>query len=176
MYIERLDDGVHLRELPVWVVDTLLCLPEWIESDDPAVKKRLLPKAYEDDEEDRQWREALGSSLEHLVASRTDIVRKDLQNLEVGLPPGLGSGTGDDEEDDESLFVTQTTFDVKIPARHVAAWVSTLQAGTHALFILEGLTAEDVSQDSPASVAPDKQVSMLRLSVLQEILVNLLEE
>ena len=65
MYIEREEEAVVLRDLPVWVVDTLLCLPEWIESDNPAVRERLLPKAYLDEEEDKEWRDALGSSLEH---------------------------------------------------------------------------------------------------------------
>jgi hypothetical protein len=170
MFIERDDDRVWLRELPVWVVDTLLCLPDWIESDDPKVRKRLMPKAYLDDEQDREWRAALGSSLEHLVATRTEIVRKDLGAMEVCIPDEL-----DEEGGYELQFATQTTFDVPIPASHVPAWVSTLQAGTHALFILEGLTADDLSQDSVHEIAAEKQVSMLRLSVLQEILVHLLE-
>lgn len=167
MYIEREDDTVILRDLPVWVVDTLLCLPEWIESDNPAVRDRLLPKAYLTEDEDQEWRNALGSSLEHLFASRTEIVRSDLRNLEISAGPVT---------DSQEAFVNQTLFLVRIPGPHVSAWVSTLQAGTHALFILEGLTAEDVAQEVPTTDDPEKQVSMLRLSILQEILVNLLGE
>ena len=84
--------------------------------------------------------------------------------------------SADDIAADEHMFVAQTLFCVKIPAEHLSAWVNTLQAGTHALFILEGLTAADVSQQSLTHVEPEKQVSMLRLSILQEILVNLLDE
>lgn len=167
MYIEREDDAVILRDLPVWVVDTLLCLPEWIESDNPAVRDRLLPKAYLDDEADKEWRDSLGSSLEHLFATRTQIVSKDLRNLEISSGP---TAPGDE------AFAAQTLFQVRIPGPHVSAWVSTLQAGTHALFILEGLTSEDVSREIPSTDDPEKQVSMLRLAVLQEILVNLLGE
>jgi hypothetical protein len=167
MYIEREDDAVILRDLPVWVVDTLLCLPEWIESDNPAVRERLLPKAYLDDAEDQEWRDALGSSLEYLFASRTEIVRKDLHNLEISSGPS---------SDSDEAFVNKTLFRVLIPGPHISAWVSTLQAGTHALFILEGLTAEDVAQEVSTTDDPDKQVSMLRLSILQEILINLLGE
>jgi len=167
MYIEREEEAVVLRDLPVWVVDTLLCLPEWIESDNPAVRERLLPKAYLDEEEDKEWRDALGSSLEHLFASRTEIVSKDLRDLTISsgsTPPG------------EEAFANQTLFDVRIPGPHISAWVSTLQAGTHALFILEGLTEEDVAREVPSTEDPEKQVSMLRLAVLQEILVHLLGE
>ena len=167
MYIEREDDAVILRDVPAWVVDTLLCLPEWIESDNPAVRERLLPKAYVDEEEDREWRDALGSSLEHLFASRTQIVSKDLKNLTISA--------GSTPEGEETI-AAQTLFDVRIPGPHVSAWVSTLQAGTHALFILEGLTAEDVSREVAPNEDPEKQVSMLRLAILQEILVHLLGE
>ena len=167
MYIEREDDAVILRDLPVWVVDTLLCLPEWIESDNPEVRERLLPKAYLDEEEDKEWRDALGSSLEHLVSSRTEIVSKDLRDLTISAGPTTPG---------EEAFATQTLFEVRIPGPHISAWISTLQAGTRALFILEGLTAEDVSREIPSNEDPEKQVSMLRLAVLQEILVHLLGE
>ena len=90
MFIEREEDGVWLRDLPIWVVDTLLCLPEWIESDSEDVQARLLPRAYEDDELDKEWRDALGSTLEHLFAKRTEIVGFDL----VEVNPQLDVGTG----------------------------------------------------------------------------------
>lgn len=167
MYIEREDDAVVLRDLPVWVVDTLLCLPEWIESDHPSVRERLLPKAYLDDAEDKEWRDTLGSSLEHLFVSRTKLVSKDLRNLEACVGP---TSPGED------AFDAQTLFQVRIPGPHISAWISTLQAGTHALFILEGLTAGDVAREIPSTDDPEKQVSMLRLAVLQEILVHLLGE
>ena len=173
MYIDREEDGVWIRDVPMWVVDTLLCLPEWIESDDPGVRGRLSPRAYEDEEMDEEWRDALGSSLEHLFASRTAIVRGDLQKMELTVSDINLTG---DPELDEVRIASQTLFRVWIPAAHVSAWVSTLQAGTHAIFILEGLTAEDVSHESYTEVAPEKQVPMLRLSVLQEILVHLLDD
>jgi hypothetical protein len=174
MHIEKEEDGVWLRDLPVWVVDTLLCLPEWIESDNEDVRARLLPRAYYDDEEqEREWRDALGSSLEHLFASRTEIVRKDLGQMEVDVSEVELTG---EAEEDQLQFVTQTLFHVWIPGPHLSAWVSTLQAGTHALFILEGLTAEDVSKESVDEIEPEKQLSMMRLAVLQEILVRLLDD
>ena len=171
MFIEREDEGVWVRDMPMWVVDTLLCLPEWIESDNPDVRARLLPKAYEDEERDREWREALGSSLEHLFAKRTEIVRGDLQKLEIVAPDFEPSG---DVAGDEERLTQQTLFSVWIPGTHVSAWVSTLQAGTHAMFILDGLTAEDVARDADAEMVPDKQISIVRLAILQEILVHLL--
>lgn len=175
MYLEREDDGVWLRSMPMWVVDTLLCLPGWIESDNPDVMARLLPKAYEDEEQDREWRDALGSSLEHLVAKRTEILRSDLQKLEIEIPiPDPDAEPH--PEDDEGHLTEQTLFNVWIPGEHVSAWISTLQAGTHAIFILEGLTAEDLASETDPSTDPNKQISIVRLAILQEILVRLLED
>ena len=69
---------------------------------------------------------------------------------------------------------------MRIPGPHLSAWISTLQAGTHAIFILEGLTPEDVDhdfdQDVDSTLEPDKQVALIRLSILQEILVRLLDD
>ena len=62
MILAKVADGVWLYEMPAFVADTLLSLPDWVESDDPEVRKRLLPDAYADPEEDRAWRAALGSS------------------------------------------------------------------------------------------------------------------
>lgn len=177
MFIDRREDGIQLRAVPAWVVDTLMCLPDWVESDHPDVRARLMPKAYEDEEQDKEWREALGHSLEHLVSSRTEILRKDLKSMTVeadSLPPV------DDDKDAEPIeetFALQTLFSVFIPAAHLPAWISTLQAGTHALFILEGLTKQEVNSDPQFDqLPPEKQVAMLRLNTLQEILVSLLED
>ena len=65
---------------------------------------------------------------------------------------------------------------VFLPAAHVSAWVSTLQAGTHALFILEGLSPEDLDGELDLTADPEKQISMMRLSILQEILVRLIDD
>ncbi len=173
MFIEKEDDGVWLRDMPMWVVDTLLCLPDWIESENPDVQARLLPKAYEDDEWDKEWRAALGESLEHLIATRTEIVKGDLQELQLISPDFAPSG---DPEDDQERLGMQSLFHVWIPAPHLSAWISTLQAGTHAIFILEGLTAEDVERDVDSTTELDKHVALIRLSILQEILVRLLDD
>ena len=68
-----------------------------------------------------------------------------------------------------------TSLDLELP-RMTRRRDSTLQAGTHALFILEGLTAEDLAEDIESTSDPDKQVSMMRLSVLQEILVRMIDD
>ncbi|MCA8957973.1 MAG: hypothetical protein KDC87_18000 [Planctomycetes bacterium] len=174
MILAKVADGVWLYEMPAFVADTLLSLPDWVESDDPEVRKRLLPDAYADPEEDRAWRAALGSSLEHLFATRTAIVRGDLKNLRVHAE---GEGWEADEDADPEPFTPdRARFSVFIPAAHLSAWVSTLQAGTHALFILEGLSAEDLGDELDEIEDDDRKVSLVRLSVLQEILVRLIED
>ncbi len=170
MFIDHQNEGVWVRDMPMWVVDTLLTLPEWIESDHPGVRRRLMPKAYQDEAQDQEWRDALGASLEHLVAKRTEIVRGDMQQVQITADPEV-----DDDELDEETFVDQTLFEVWIPAAHVSAWVSSLQAGAHAIFIIEGLTEADLSQEAAGEILPEKHISLVRLSILQEILVRLLD-
>ena len=173
MYVSKDEDGIWLRELPVWVMDTLLSLSQWVQSDDPRVLARLLPNAYEDAEQDREWRDALGASLEHLVASRSEIVDGDLRQMEVCT----GGGEDEEQEAGSEGFAEGPLFNVWIPGSHVSAWTDLLQAGTHALFILDGLTHEDVERGlEDVSAAPEKRVAMLRLSILQEILVRIIED
>lgn len=172
MYVSKEEDGIWLRALPVWVMDTLMRLSDWVQSDDPRVLSRLRPNAYEDAEQDREWRDALGSSLEHLVATRSEIVNGDLRKMEVCA----GQTDDEEEEDGSAAFAEGPLFNVWIPGAHVAAWADLLQAGTHALFILDGLTHEDVERGlEEVSIDPEKRVAMLRLSILQEILVRIIE-
>ncbi len=156
------DDGIQMQAMPLLVVDTLMQLPDWLESDDPKLRARLLPPAYEDDEEDEEeYRQAMGESLEHLFASRTALLRRDLAGvvMEAELEP----------EDDP-------TFSLFVPATHLAAWIACLQAGSHALYIMQGLQAEDLDRSNILAAEPLKQLGLLRLSVIQEVLVMLMEQ
>lgn len=57
----------------------------WIESHDPAVRRRLEPDTFSDPEEERSWRQLMGGELNHLVASRREVVERDLAAaVEIG--------------------------------------------------------------------------------------------
>ena len=99
-----------------------------------------------------------------------------MQEVSPDFEPSPDSESSGVPEEDEERLGIQTLFHVWIPAPHLSAWISTLQAGTHAVFILEGLTPDDVDRDVDSTIEPDKQVALIRLSILQEILVRLLDD
>ena len=82
MQIEREPSGdLCCRGITALHADTLMHIPEWLESDDSRVQARLLPKVYEEPEDEEQWRKFAVPELEHLFASRAEIVGKDLESL-----------------------------------------------------------------------------------------------
>ena len=151
MFIERVDEDTWIRCMPVWVVDTLIRLPDWLESDTPEVKERLLPPAYADPEAEQEWRQHITPDLEYLFQHRTEIVRKDLAGLQIDLPPGDTDGAEPDLDLDPSDGVT---FTLKIPGKHLSAWLASLQAGSHTVFLVEELDEQDIGKDPGTSRMP----------------------
>jgi hypothetical protein len=134
--------------------DTLLRLPDWMESDDPEVRKRLLPPAYEDGKAEEEWRRYAGPELEHLFQSRLEIVRRDLEGMRRSV---LGSAV------------------LRIPVQHVTAWISALNAGRHALFVLSEADPRDVGSDLRSVSDPVQAAALLRIDILgwlQQLLVE----
>ncbi len=165
MFIERVDEDTWIRCMPVWVVDTLMRLPEWLQSDAPEVKDRLLPSAYTDEEADREWRQHIIPELEHLFQSRTEILRKDLAQLEIDAAEGVT-----DEDELELVPGDGITFTLKIPGKHLSAWLTGLQAGTHAVFLVEALEDQHIGKDPRDEEDPKKQLAMMRVLIMQELL------
>jgi hypothetical protein len=155
MHIRRdRDGGVWVVGMPAFVADTLRRLPEWIASADPAVRERLLPPAYRDERAEREWERLARPELEHLFKSRGEILRQDL----VGLKKGVLGGAM-----------------LRIPEPHVSAWLSALNAGRHALFILHEVDPGDVGRDLRQVEEPTKAEALLRMEVLgwvQQLLID----
>jgi hypothetical protein len=155
MRVERLDDGdLWLRGISPFHADTLLRLPEWLDSSDPRVRARLLPKVYDDAEDEQQWRRFGVPQLEHLFASRAEIVAKDLQSL----------------AQDDSV-----AFSMRIPQEHANAWLSTLNAARLALFAAHGLDESDMERD-PTELEGDfeRELALVRIHLMafmQELLI-----
>lgn len=155
MQIERdADGGLCFRGITALHADTLMHIPEWLDSDDARVRARLLPTVYEDPEEEEQWRRFGVPELEHLFASRAEIVGKDLESL----------------AQDGAV-----TFSLRIPKNHTTAWLSTLNAARLALFELHGLEDVDMERD-PAEISDfDKELALVRIHIMafmQELLLE----
>ena len=155
MHARRDRDGsLLLAGIPPFVADTLQRLPEWIASADPAVRERLLPPAYKDEGAEREWQRLARPELEHLFKSRGEILRQDLS----GMRKGMLGGTM-----------------LKIPRTHLSAWLSALNAGRHALFILHELDSGDVGRDLAAVDDPGQAEALLRMEILawvQQMLID----
>ena len=155
MHAWRDQDGtLRLSGMPPMVVDTLRKLPDWIESTEPAVRERLLPPAYNDEAAEREWQRLAHPELEHLFQSRVEIVRQDLAKIKR-----------------RRMGRTMLT----IPQTHISAWLSALNAGRHALFILHQVDPSNVGRDlSPISDPPQTE-AILRMEILAWVQLILIE-
>jgi hypothetical protein len=142
------DGDLVLGELPLVLVDTLHRIPGLLTGDDERVRGRLLPRTYEDDEAEAHWRRYVTPDLEHLFASRAEIVAKDLRTLEL-------EAEGDGE-----------TFSMRIPGRHRSAWQAALTGAAHAVFQRAGLTAADMQEEPGTLGDPERDIALLRIMVL----------
>jgi hypothetical protein len=174
MFVERVGEDTWIRQMPAWVVDTLIRLPDLLESQDPEVKKRLQPAAYTDPEAEQEWRQHITPDLEHLFQTRTEIIRKDLAAMQIDLRPGEDEEADEDDADFDIDFAS--TFTLQIPGKHLSAWLTSLQAGTHAVFLVEDLTEEDIGRDPRDESDGNKQMAMMRLLIMQELLAMLCGE
>ena len=149
------DDSLELRHLDALEVDVLLRVPELLESRDPRVRDRLLPAAYDDPDDEQQWRSLVVPELEHLFASRTEIVRKDLAGIAV---ESRGGG-----------------FRLKIPSAHRSAWESAMTGASHVLYLLAGLAPGDTTLEPGDLGDPDRDVALYRIRVLGYLLSEILD-
>ncbi len=145
-----------LGGLPAVVVDTLHRIPELLTSEDEAIRGRLEPRTYEEDDEDAQWQRLVGPELRHLFASRAEIVREDL----VSLRPDDELGEG---------------YRFDLPAPHRAAWLAALNGASHALYALHRLTPADVERDIGSLGDPERDLALLRIRLLGMLQAALLE-
>jgi len=125
--------------------DTLLHVPDWLSSDDPAVKDRLVPGGSSDPEADAAWRKFGSPEVARLFLSNREIMKRDLESLE---PQG------------------KKGFRLKIPRGHESAWLSGLNAARHALFLLKKIDARDLNADIETVEDDARREALVRLSIL----------
>jgi hypothetical protein len=156
MRVARDSSGdLWFRGISPFHADTLLQVVSWLRSDDPRVRARLLPDAFADDgSAEDDWRRLVAPELDHLFASRTEILRRDLETLEPDSP---------------------VTFRMRIARGHEHAWLSSLNGARHALYLLHDLRERDMERDPAAVGDRDKELALVRIHVLawmQELLME----
>lgn len=156
MWVARVIDGYLFGDLTPAAIETLRGVPMLIESEDERVRARLLPETYSDHESEDQWREHAAPELERLFASRTVIVRKDLDAMQQWKP--------------------SDSWVLKIPNTHVNAWLATLNAARLALYVLNDMTAEHLDRGGHRKCNKKQLEAVDRIQFLAEIQSVLLGE
>jgi hypothetical protein len=118
----RPDGGLAIEGLTPPFVFILFELPGLLGPDQPdEVKQRLFPDPSSDDQIRKDWARLVHPELYALLASAREIVQKDLGKL---VPDGA-------------------LCRLEIPAPHIQAWISGLNAARLALGTLHGIEDED---------------------------------
>lgn len=141
------------RGLPPLFAETLFRLPDILRADDPAVRERLFPNAYDEGEGAEDWRRYAAPELEHLYLGRVELVEQDLTSLQE---------------------IDSAEFSIRIPVEHRYAWLSALNAARLSMYITGGFTAEDMDVDVVFE-ALDEDLTLLKIHYLAFMQQMLLE-
>jgi hypothetical protein len=121
--IEHRDDGsIRMESSDAWFIVAMHELPRLLEEErGDAVNERLLSNPSDDPEHQADWEKHVHPELFELIASATEIVRRDLASLEA----------------------TDTGVAVEIPKKSVTAWMSALNVARHVVACELGLNSGD---------------------------------
>lgn len=150
------DGSVRLSGLAPWAAAVLYELDELLAPNQPErVRERLFPLPSDDEEHAEEWRKHVHPELFALVASARDVVRADLAAVRPPKDGRLG-------------------WTIDIPAAHVRAWVSALNAARLTLAELANLREEELEQD-PEGLPGDRAPAALKVRLfgwIQELILE----
>jgi hypothetical protein len=116
--------------------------------DAPGIRDRLTGSPYEDDAEaKRQWQKYALPELAHLFESARTTVTRDLQRL----APDAGE---------------PACFQIRIPAAHLPAWLSSLAAVRVALAETHDVSEKDMESPLGSVSRSKKQRALLQIHLL----------
>lgn len=162
-HIGRDDDGaLHLTNLAPWFVSVLLDVPQVLEKDqeNEAVKERLYPEPSGDEKQKEEWIKYVYPELFALIADARAVVMRDLG----GLVPS---------ESEEPFGV----WEMRIPRKHVNAWISALNAARLSIGAKYGIEEEDMADD-PVDIETwdDKRLAVTKIHLLGWLQQLILED
>ncbi len=162
MEVQRDSKGdLRIAAIPPFFAGLLMEVPSLLADLDPRAEERLFPRAFEEPEEEEQWRRLAGPDLAHLFQDRIEVIRGDLE----GLRPEGGGAFGAAEE----------TFRMVIPSAHQAAWLAGLNAARLALYVTLDFSPEDMRKEPGDMEEPAKTLGLFQihaLAVFQEIILE----
>ena len=149
------DGALAVGNLPPLFVELLLELPFLLAADPPeAVRRRLFPDPGADEAINAEWRRAQHPELFALLADAQAIVRDDLASLAPSKE--------------------MPWWTLEVPAAHVNAWISALNAGRLAHGALHEVTQRDMEAEIPEEL-DDRGMCLLKILSSWELQAALIE-
>lgn len=161
--VRRQEDGsVAIDGLFPLHVAALVEVPDLLEKPEGAARDRLFPEPSDDDDQRADWERLVRPELFALLASAREILLRDLRGLGPAEPL---SGV--------------PRWSVTVPARHVNAWISALNAARLALGAEHGIESEEdlhpeIEEKEGRIELDEKTFAVLKigaLAVIQEMLI-----
>jgi len=157
-HVTRRPDGSAAIEglFPLHVA-ALVEVPELIDKPVGDVRRRLFPEPSDDLTQRKEWERLVRPELFALLASAREILMRDLKGLEAAEPV-----------DDIPRW------SVVVPAQHVNAWISALNAARLALGTEHGIESEedmhpDFEEKDGKIELDEKTLAVLKISVLADL-------
>ena len=147
------DGSLAVSRIPPLLDAVLRELPSFLGPEQPdAAKKRLFPDPGGDPEQVEEWRRTQHPELFALLADARAIVERDLA----------------------SLTIARGGSKLSIPADHLNAWISALNAARLALGAVHEVTSADMESDTEP--APDTRgLAILRIHLYAWLQATLIE-
>jgi hypothetical protein len=157
-WVTRQEDGSATIEglFPLHVA-ALIEVPELIGKPEGEAKRRLFPEPSDDAQQKEDWERLVRPELFALLASAREILLRDLRGLEPAEP-----------------FDEVPCWRVVVPAQHVHAWISAINAARLTLGAQHGIeTEEDMNPDLEEKEGKieidERTLAVLKISALAHI-------
>lgn len=157
-HVTRREDGsVVIESLFPLHVAALVEVPELLEKPEGDVRRRLFPEPSDDAKQRDEWDRLVRPELFALLASAREILLRDLKGLEAAEPLG-----------------GVPRWNVTIPAQHVNAWISALNAARLALGAQHGVESEedlhpDLEEKDGKIELDERTFAVVKISVLADL-------
>ncbi len=144
--------GLLVEHIPAALVTILRTVPAILSGLDPYSEGPLFPRAFEDDEEEAQWKRYARPDLAHLFQTRLEVIAGDLAGMELQED---GCGPGEEE-----------SFRLVIPAGHEAAWLAGLNAVRLFIYTKLKFSPEEMKLEPQELEDPAKALALFEIQAL----------
>ncbi len=157
-HVKRGEDGsVRIESLFPLHVAALVEVPELLDKPEGDVRRRLFPEPSDDAKQKDEWDRLVRPELFALLASAREILVRDLRALEPAEPLG-----------------GVPRWNVSVPAQHVNAWISALNAARLALGAAHGVESEqdlhpDLEEKDGKIELDERTFAVVKINVLADL-------